>query len=821
MLQYFDTLTDDSGNSLLGATVAVTNYPSGTPATIYATNGTTQPIANSTVSADITGQVSFFAPDGAYTLTYAYKGTQYKVRSPVQFLDPMGFVAVADTGAANAYAVGGAAYPAQLYTGLKLEILVSNTNTGSSTIAYQGGPPQPLTMPGGIGLQPGMVQQGGLSRVEWDGTKWQLLGAQSQPYYPQTPAEATAGVTPTNFFYPSGNVLRYGAKGDGVNDDAPAIMTACSVSADVFFPTPSNTYGIKQPIYIKSTYPLNIIIRGASRTTTTIQPLVVNLSANDPNGNGINAMFINQLANGKLSFANIRLTSQLVGFTGKTIYAVQPVAWSALVNYIAGDVILSGGNCYVCILANLNQAPPNATYWTLQPAGVGLVQSIFSGSMDNCWCDTGSTNSGFFQGGLDNYRVSDTTFEFQKGLFLLQGAGGAGDVIFTDNVLSNCYDYFIQSIDAIQKNIISVKGLHAYTHNRGQLFLINNASSVIIEDIILQASTGGANLGGIGIGSFVGCTDIQLYGLNLMTNATIGTGATATALAFNGCTGQVSDSLFDGCDTGLLITGGTNRLSFDHVDCVNTLTAAFRTTTAAAAGLITANDCNWSDGNVDLVLFSQAGTFDFLLSACRLMNAGLTAGSGARNLILNTSGLVRISDCTIGQNNGSAAAGYYVEGDGSGTLLIIDPTILGNPPTGFNTGTQTPTLDGVDSTMPGMPAFTPNVGGSATYTSQLGRWSLKNKTVNFWCDLTINAIGTGSPTGIFGLPFVSSATYYGGGVVHFFSGSVTNVVDLQASVAPGGATITLRSLTAAAASTANNNILGAATRIIISGSYPL
>src|SRR5580658_3487814 len=121
MLQFFDTLTDDSGNALLGATVAVTAFPGGGAATIYSTNGTTAPIATSTVVADITGQVSFYAPDGAYILTYSYKGTIYKTCSPVQLIDPMGFVAATDTGsAANVYAVSGSQYPAQLYVGMKL-----------------------------------------------------------------------------------------------------------------------------------------------------------------------------------------------------------------------------------------------------------------------------------------------------------------------------------------------------------------------------------------------------------------------------------------------------------------------------------------------------------------------------------------------------------------------------------------------------------------------------------------------------------------------------------------------------------------------------
>jgi hypothetical protein len=49
------------------------------------------------------------------------------------------------------------------------------------------------------------------------------------------------------------------------------------------------------------------------------------------------------------------------------LYGVQP-AWSAATNYVAGDMALSGGVTYYCVAPNLNQAPPNGTYWYAMPA---------------------------------------------------------------------------------------------------------------------------------------------------------------------------------------------------------------------------------------------------------------------------------------------------------------------------------------------------------------------------------------------------------------------------------------------------------------------
>lgn len=257
MLQFFDTLTDDSGNALLGATITVTNFPSGTLASIYSTNGTTAPIANSVVAADITGQVSFYIPDGPYTFTYAYKGTNYKVRSPVQLMDPMGFFSVTDTGIANAYVVASSILPAQLVTGMKLEFRAAHTNSGLSTLAFQGGAPQPINQPGGAGLISGMIQANGIVRLEWDGAQWQLIGSQSQPFYAQTAAEAAGGIVPANTAYPTNpglNVLRYaGVVDDGVTDCTAALLTAMNAIGGTFVIPPRVLYDTKTLLATLST----------------------------------------------------------------------------------------------------------------------------------------------------------------------------------------------------------------------------------------------------------------------------------------------------------------------------------------------------------------------------------------------------------------------------------------------------------------------------------------------------------------------------------------------------------------------------------------
>lgn len=55
-----------------------------------------------------------------------------------------------------------------------------------------------------------------------------LVGA---VFYPQTEAEVAASVTPSDYSYPAGNVLRYGANGDGATDNTTSIQNAINVAA--------------------------------------------------------------------------------------------------------------------------------------------------------------------------------------------------------------------------------------------------------------------------------------------------------------------------------------------------------------------------------------------------------------------------------------------------------------------------------------------------------------------------------------------------------------------------------------------------------------
>ncbi len=84
--------------------------------------------------------------------------------------------------------------------------------------------------------------------------------------HPQTAAELAASVTPTNHSWPPGNVLRYGATGNGSTDDTAAIQQALNctqpsalANAEIYLPP--GIYIISSPL----TVPNYVTLKGAAK----------------------------------------------------------------------------------------------------------------------------------------------------------------------------------------------------------------------------------------------------------------------------------------------------------------------------------------------------------------------------------------------------------------------------------------------------------------------------------------------------------------------------------------------------------------------------
>jgi hypothetical protein len=114
-------------------------------------------------------------------------------------------------------------------------------------------------------------------------------------------------------------------------------------------------------------------------------------------------------------------------------------------------------------------------------------------------------------------------------------------------------------------------------------------------------------------------------------------------------------------------------------------------------------------------------------------------------------------------------------------------------------------------------SWTPSIGGTATYSFQVGRYTKIGNMVAIQMDLQITAIGTGSTTAITGLPFAPALN--ASLAVSNFASSATNITALMARIVATGTTIDLLSTTAAQASVASNAIFGNSARVMLSGIY--
>ena len=118
--------------------------------------------------------------------------------------------------------------------------------------------------------------------------------------------------------------------------------------------------------------------------------------------------------------------------------------------------------------------------------------------------------------------------------------------------------------------------------------------------------------------------------------------------------------------------------------------------------------------------------------------------------------------------------------------------------------------------------WTPNVGGNATYSIQLGTYVKVGKLVTVNFDMAITTIGTGSQTKIFGFPFTSSSSGFPRtGCISYYETLSVSPVWVAFYVENNTTQISFVWNTVGSATVGNNggNLLTNASRIIGSVSY--
>lgn len=191
-------------------------------------------------------------------------------------------------------------------------------------------------------------------------------------FYPLSPAEIAANVTPTNYSVLWNWVTRYGAKGDGITNDLPAFNTAAAVavySAEVYLPPTSPTYYLLSNVWTLLGQPKGTLIHGAGLSSI----IVIG------NGSGANAITVNGVQHIQLKDFGVNGTNGC----GNGIEFINAAHYPDVINVWVGFV---SGACFkntqaisaryelcqaddnnafrpVQLLGGLTDGTPNYGYW--------------------------------------------------------------------------------------------------------------------------------------------------------------------------------------------------------------------------------------------------------------------------------------------------------------------------------------------------------------------------------------------------------------------------------------------------------------------------
>jgi len=255
-----------------------------------------------------------------------------------------------------------------------------------------------------------------------------------------------------------------------------------------------------------------------------------------------------------------------------------------------------------------------------------------------------------------------------------------------------------------------------------------------------------------------------------------------------------------------IVQGGvTEQVSVDNLTAGRSVSAANLTATSTTtnAGLF----ANYNGTNVGRFVAASNG------------NLYLGQQTGAGTLSVGTSAnadLLFLIGAQIGLGTTSTTETVNIGGN---ARLNTGNLVQGTAAKGINFTANTPAA-GMTSQLLNWyeeGTWTPSIGGTATYTTQTGKYTRVGRLVTFLCDITINVQGTGNAGVISGLPFdaaVSTPISVG-----YFSNLAASVV--FPSGFAGGASINLYGLTAAAATASSLNILGDGARLMCSGTYEI
>jgi hypothetical protein len=425
-------------------------------------------------------------------------------------------------------------------------------------------------------------------------------------------------------------------------------------------------------------------------------------------------------------------------------------------------------------------------------------------------CATSSTNAIYQTGvavGGNKYRVTYTISDYSSGGIYLDSKGGAAvGVAGTDGTLRSANGTYTEEITIARGgNLIVFRGQASTTSDLklddvsvvriGALVDLDLAFANPTQSLMVQDRSGAAD----GTCSASGVTQVQKLVQGNLTSLRVGSGQTAApadnqVLVDGGTVGAPAYAFAHTTNTGMwsrgggkldFATGGVTRIAIDADGAVDI---------AGPPSHATALTVGNSTGGTELQVIPKENESITLNSA---------EGATAHALILATGGTPRLTVASTGLatfSNGitvNGAVGSFANG-------IYFSSQTGTAATGASTSTSV--LNHYEEG-----TFLPNVGGNATYTSRVGRYTRVGRLVTCTFDMTINAIGTGSTNIVSGLPFATGDSIGAGGNVNYYSGLALSPVLFAPTVSGSG--VQIRSATSAASSPSNHAIFQDGARV--------
>jgi len=304
----------------------------------------------------------------------------------------------------------------------------------------------------------------------------------------------------------------------------------------------------------------------------------------------------------------------------------------------------------------------------------------------------------------------------------------------------------------------------------------------------------------------------------IITPSNVVTATSTTTLTNKTLTSPILTTPALGTPASGVVTNLTGTASINingTVGATTPSTGAF--TTLSATGTITST----KDG----VLFERTGVTtlaqqihvantgsDCYFGAERSAGSGILNGSTAYAFCINQ---VNNTPVQIGSNNVVVATfkqggSLALEGASTGTGTGI------TFPATQSASTNANTLDDYEEG-----TWTPNVGGTSTYSYQLGKYTKIGNLVTIMADMTILLLGTGSTTDVGSAPFGPSGDPHSG-CVGYYSNTAVNVLGISCYITATTPIVKITGSTTAGTTTTNGiAVFGNSARVAFTISYSI